>query len=180
MGLSLLELMLAFAILVVAILSVSSLISFGHRGTQKDFRVVQAVQLLEERMNQILLQKASDLLAAITVGGTTQQTFTTPLLSVPLGPKNVGAATFTVTATLNRQPVVFSTSQLDIESSTNYDKDDPGTWCFSSASSLNGTYDGVSLPFRVVKIIVTVAWTELLNNVPRKVEAVSFAVDYNQ
>ena len=182
MGLSLLELILSFFILVVAVLSVSGLISFGHRGTQKDFRFVQAVQLLEERMNRILLVPATQLFSLITAGGSAPQTFSTPLAvvpAVPLGSVMVGVASFSVTATMNRQPVSFSTRELDIINSPAYDKTDPATWRFTNSSSANGTFDGSSLPYRVLKIIVTVSWVELLNNTPRKIEAVSFAVDYN-
>ena len=178
-GTTLLELMIAFFILVVAALSITGLMSYGHRGTEKDFRSVQAVQLLEDRMNRLLVLPASQLLTAITKGGNTPQDFSSALLGVPLGPVTIGANTFTVTATLSRLPVVFSTRELDLVSAVNYTPSDPSTWRFTDKRSVNGSFDGTTLPYRVVKIVVTVSWEELFNRkAPRSIAAVSFAVDF--
>ncbi len=176
-GTTLIELILAFLILVIALLSVSGLISFGHRGTQKDFRMVQGIQLLEDTMNRFLVASCSQLLTALP--GTTPVTFTAPLLGIPLGPIRIGNTDYAVSATLSKQAVSFSTRELDITTSPpEYDRTRPATWRFSAATDRNGRYDGVNLPHRVVKIHVIVGWTELLHNAQRRVEAVSFAVDF--
>jgi len=176
-GTTLIEIVMAFLILVIAVLSISGLISFGHRGTQKDFRMVQAIQLMEDTMNRFLVASCSQLLAAVP--GTTPVTFTDKLLDIPLGPVKVGANDFTVNVTLARQAVSFSTRELDIVSSPpEYNKNDPATWRFSGPTDRNGKFDGVALPYRVVKIHVVVSWTELLHNIRRQVDAVSFAVDF--
>ena len=178
-GTTLLELIIAFFILVVAALSITGLMSYGHRGTEKDFRAVQAVQLLEDRMNRLLMLPAAQLLTSITAGGSTPQTFASALLGVPLGPVTIGANAFTVTATLNRQPVRFATRELDLLNAVNYNPSDPATWRFSDPSDAHGSFNGTTLPYRVVKIVVTVSWEELVNRkAPRSIEAVSFAVDF--
>lgn len=176
-GTTLIELILAFLILVIAVLSVSGLISFGHRGTQKDFRMVQGIQLLEDTMNRFLVASCSQLLAAVP--GTAPATFTAPVLGIPLGAIRVGTTDYSVSAALTRQSVSFSTRELDIVTSPPvYDKNNPSTWRFSAATNRNGQFDGVSLPHRVMKIHVLVEWTEPLHNVTRRVDAVSFAVDF--
>ncbi|HEY9069159.1 MAG TPA: hypothetical protein VIV61_02825 [Candidatus Ozemobacteraceae bacterium] len=176
-GTTLIELILAFLILVIALLSVSGLISFGHRGTQKDFRMVQGIQLLEDTMNRFLVASCSQLLTSLP--GTTPVTFTAPLLGIPLGPIRVGSTDYAVSATLVKQSVSFSTCELDITTSPpEYNRNSPATWRFSAATDRNGRFDGLALPHRVVKIHVVVGWTETLHNVQRRVEAVSFAVDF--
>jgi len=176
-GTTLIELILAFLILVIAILSVSGLISFGHRGTQKDFRMVQGIQLLQDTMNRFLVASSTQLLAAVP--GTTPATFTTAVVGIPLGKTQVGTTEYSVSAVLSRQTVSFSTRELDIVTSPpDYDKNDPSTWRFSASTNRNGQFDGVSLPHRVMKIQVIVEWTEMLQNMKRRVDAVSFAVDF--
>lgn len=176
-GTTLIELILAFLILVVAVLAVSGLISFGHRGTQKDFRMVQGIQLLEDTMNRFLVASCSQLLTMVP--GTPPVTFSNPVMNIPLGAIRVGSTDYSVSATLSRQSVSFSTCELDITNSPpEYNKNSPATWRFSPATNRNGNFDGVSLPHRVVKIHVVVRWLESIQNIQRRVEAVSFAVDF--
>ncbi|MBI3037466.1 hypothetical protein HYY75_00245 [bacterium] len=171
-GVTLIELVLAFLILVICTLSVSSLISFGHRGTKKDFRNVVAIQLLEDRMNQVLALPEKSLYAAI--GGTSQTFSSGNLLGVPVGATTTPAiAPFNVSITLEKVNVDFWYRPLDLVNSPNYDPDPtagPPTWVFSGLTKYD--CDG-----KVVKITTTVSWTEPVSNANRVVEVVSFAVD---
>jgi len=131
---------------------------------------------MEDTINRFLVASCSQLLTAVP--GTTPVTFDTSMLGIPLGAIRVGSTDYTVSATLARQSVSFSTRELDITTSPpEYNKNDPATWRFSAATNRNGKFDGVALPHRVVKIHVAVTWQEALHNVQRRVEAVSFAVD---
>jgi len=179
-GISLIEIMVAFTILVMSILSISGLVSYRHRGTQKDFRNVQAIQILEEKMNQLLaasFSKISDdvMLAAarITINGVL---FAGTGHEIRLG--DIAGTDFNVTAELEKIPVSFGVMPLEINN--NYEFARVETYRFGTLTSDLARFDGsnnLRNRFRVIKVIVRVQWTEPVVNVNKQINAVSFMVD---
>lgn len=181
-GVSLLEIMIAFTILVLAMLSISGLISFGHRGTEKDFRSVLAIQLLEKKLNQLLaisFTKVADEMMSGTDKLTVDATqFTGTPYEIVMGNVTEHKTSYEVTAVLEKIPVSFSVRPLEIDN--NYEFAKVETYKFGAITSSLARFDGSNATknrFRVIKAQMTVKWMEPIVNVERKVEAVSFLVD---
>lgn len=178
-GVTLVELMLAMLILAGVTLSVSGLMSYGHRTTAKDFRQVIAVQMLTDRMNQLLIVPYASLSAALTGS---PQTFTnTTVAGVNLAnasPQQTPQTTFTFTLVLTRIPVRFGVRPIDVSvTSPDFVKDQPATWRFGNYSETNGILDGAAGPFKVIKVHLQISWDEPVRAVKRTYELVSFNVD---
>ncbi|MBU1108026.1 MAG: hypothetical protein KKB51_15240 [Candidatus Riflebacteria bacterium] len=181
-GVSLIEIMMAFCILIVAILSISGLVSYGHRGTEKDFRSVQAMQILEEKMNQLLaasFSKVSDEVMA----GTTKLSISKVLFpgtghEIALGKTTAFKTEFNVTAELEKISVSFGIRPIEIDN--NYEFAKVETYKFGALTSALAKFDGSNNKknrYRVIKAIMRVQWTEPIVNADKQIEAVSFIVD---
>jgi len=180
-GVTLVELMLAMLILAGVTLSVSGLMSYGHRTTQKDFRQVIALQMLTDRMNQLLIVPYASLSAALT---NSPQTFSnTTVAGVDLLttiPTQAQQTAYTFTLVLTRIPVTFGVQPIDVAvSSPDFVKDQPSSWRFAAYSETNGIMDGsaVDRPFKVIKVHLRISWREPIQQVDRLYELVSFNVD---
>jgi hypothetical protein len=179
-GTSLTEIMIAFFILCMAVLPVSGIISYGHKGTQKDMRNVYALQLLNDRMNQVSSLAYPDLDSLITSGNSAAISDT--ILSgtdkqVKLGVEHAHKTDYTVTLDLSRVPISFDYCPIDIVNSTNYLASEALTWVFAAKKTEN--YDGTlpNWPYKVLKVYVKVDWNEQNNTVARKVDALTYVVD---
>ena len=178
---TLVELMLAMVILATVTLSVSSLMSYGHRTTQKDFRQVIALQMLTDRMNQLLIVPYASLSASLT---TTSQVFSnTTVAGVDLStvtPAQAQQTAFTFALTLTRIPVIFGVQPIDVAvTPPDFMKDQPSTWRFGAYSEANGTLNGSSVnqPYKVIKMHLRISWKEPIQKIDRMYELVSFNVD---
>lgn len=180
-GISLIEIMMAFGILVIAILSVSGLISFGHRGTEKDFRNVQAIQVLEEKMNRLLttsFTKISDAMAGSNKVTVKNVLFPGTGNEIALGKATVEKTTFDVSADLEKVAVSFGVRPLEIDN--NYEFAKVQTYKFGNLNTTLARFDGsnsVKNRYRVIKVLMRVEWTEPIVNAKRQVEALSYLVD---
>jgi len=179
-GITLPELLIAFSILAMTLLPISGLIGFGHKGTSKDFRMVQAIELLIERMNQMNAVPFKQLNTLITTGTTVRLTntiFPGTNLEVQLGPIDKNGINFNVSATLIKFPVTFTYRPINF-SDLSYNVDRPETWRFDAERS--DVYDGNTYPYKVLKVLVQVDWTEPIVNVGRSINALSFVVDLEE
>ncbi|HEY9071087.1 MAG TPA: hypothetical protein VIV61_12585 [Candidatus Ozemobacteraceae bacterium] len=180
-GVTLVEIVCAFLIFTIATLGASGLISFGHRGTQKDFRMVVAMDLLADRMNRLMLVPY----ASMTTGITAEPTVLTndgvagaAFWGVPYGlATHTRAGAFNVDLTLRHQAVTFGLQPFNIMSSIGYASGTPSTFAFDSFDPQYYICDGTpGRPYQVIKYVATVKWTEP-NGVARSVQAVSFSVN---
>ncbi|MBI3038897.1 prepilin-type N-terminal cleavage/methylation domain-containing protein [bacterium] len=176
-GVTLVEVMMAFLILAMSLLPVSSMIGFGHRGTQKDFQMVKAQELLIEKMNQtgaIPFRKANPLITSGTSIKLSSSIFTGTTYGVTLGKITQNGIDYTVSLTLTRYPVTFSYRPVNF-ANLNYDLNLPDTWSFSSER--NDVYDGTSFPYKVLKVMVEVDWIDTITKNNQKIDALTFIVD---
>ncbi|HOY67435.1 MAG TPA: hypothetical protein PLP29_11130 [Candidatus Ozemobacteraceae bacterium] len=180
-GVTLLEIICAFLIFTIATLGASGLISFGHRGTQKDFRMVVAMDILSDRMNRLMLVSYASMSAAITAEPTVltnDGSAGAAFWGVPYGLATYSrAGSFNVDLTLRHQAVTFGVQPFNIMSSVGYASGTPTTFAFDSFEPQYYICDGTAgRPYQVIKYIATVKWTEP-NGVARSVQAVSFTVN---
>lgn len=179
-GVTLTEIMLAFLILCIATLSATGVISYGHRGTTKDFRRVEALQLLTDRMNRFCAIPFRQADSYLTAAGTDTYTFNDPVEGVPLGEIEMPASKnkFQVSVTLKRQAVTFPTMMQLRLPNPGYLASDVRTWQLEDTGpiSFDGQTGAGHNPYKVLKILVQVqpkntAQPELA------VEAISFIAD---
>jgi hypothetical protein len=182
-GLSLVEIMMAFAILVMSTLSISGLISFGHRGTQKDFRNVLAIQLLEERLNRLLsvpyLKIDLEAMGGATTKVLDKKVFGGTTYEMDFGDIKVDKANYKVVANLAKIPVTLGVRPFEISDDYTYANVESYRFGASIDNDL-ARFDGSNAtkhPYRVIKVHVQVTWIEPVVNVQRRVDAVSFIVD---
>lgn len=181
-GISLIEIMIAFAILVVSAFSISGLISYGHRGTQKDFRNVLAIQLLEQKMNQVLTLSYEKVSEGPLSGGTEvtaeDTIFKDTDYEIVLGDIKVDKTTYKATMNFKKIPVSFEVLPLEVDNT--YEFDEVKTYKFGAETSDLACFDGSNTQknkYRTIKVTAKVTWTEPIVNVNREVSAVSFMVD---
>jgi hypothetical protein len=177
-GVTLTEIMMAFLIMVMALLPISNLISFGHRGTQKDLRIVLAQELLVDRMNQlnaIPFKQLNPLIITGTHVRLTSRIFSGTNLEVPLGDIARHGATYTISATLTRVPASFTYRPVDF-GDLDYDQASATSWRFKAEKEER--FDAGTNPYKILRTQVYVNWTEPHPQKPRQIEAVSYVVDY--
>ena len=178
-GVTLVELMLALLILAGVTLSVSSLMSYGHRSTQKDFRQVIALQMLTDRMNQLLNVSYASLSASIT-GSAISNAVVAGVDLLTVTPSQAQQTPYTFTLNLTRVPVTFGVQPIDVTvTSPDFVPSDPRTWRFGAYTEATGALDGTAAdkPFKVIKVHLRISWTEPIQRVARMYELVSFNVD---
>lgn len=181
-GVSMIEIMVAFSILVMSILSISGLVSYGHRGTEKDFRNVLAIQILEEKMNQMLAASFSKV-ADEVMGGSTKTTVNSVLFAgtgheIVLGKVTLEKTEYDITAELEKVAVSFGIQPLEIDNSYEFAKVE--TYKFGNLTSALARFDGSNTGknrYRVIKVTMRVGWTEPIVNASKQVAAVSYMVD---
>ena len=169
-GVTLIEIVFSFMILVVAVLAACGMINFGHKGTKKDFRNVRAIQLLESRMNQVL--KLSFTTVSDSFTGT-KKTFTaseTSLPGVELGTDGTGDDAIKVSAVFERQSVTFGYRPINIANPA-YSSTATQTWTFLPETNVGGVFTD-----KMIRAEVIVEWTEE-RKIPRKLNAVTFLVN---
>lgn len=171
-GLTLIELMLAFLIMCLSTLAALGIMSYGHRGTVKDFQQVEALQILVDRMNRLgalPFQTARGFVEG--AGGALA--LTSDFEGIPFGTIAIGKNSYTVTGSLSWQIIDFpELMQLRLPN-PNYNKDNVNTWLFETfdPDSFNG-----SMPQRSYKVIkAQVAASP--QGVNRTFEAMTFIVD---
>jgi len=181
-GVSMVEIMVAFTILVMSVLSISGLVSYGHRGTEKDFRNVQAIQILEEQMNKMLAASYSKIES--TMGAAAKTTLNNVLFAgtehqIVLGKLTVSKTEYDITAELEKVPVSFGIMPLEIDNSYEFAKVE--TYRFGALTNTLARFDGSNNNknrYRVIKVIMRVRWVEPIVNKNREVAAMSYIVDH--
>ncbi len=174
-GISLVEIMLAFLILCTAVFAAAGAISFGHRGTEKDFRRGEALQILVDRLNRLASISFARLDSFLISAGTNEFTFNNPIDGVVLGDNvNAGKHSYRIRAVLKRQRVTFDgIMELDFPN-PDYNSASPSSWIFRDRPA--ETFDGVVAPFVVLKITVMVKPLGGLND-EREISAITFIAD---
>lgn len=154
-GISLIEIMLAFLILVIATLSAAGTISFGHRGTEADFRQGEALQILVDRLNRLSSLPYARLDSFLQAAGSNVATFTDPIEGIELGDNiRIDKHSYCIRANLKRQAITFrGLMELSFPNPA-YNAASPSTWIFRDRPDVN--FNGVAAPFAVIKITVSV------------------------
>lgn len=179
-GVTLLEITIAFLILVVAALGASGIISHGHKATYQDFRRGEALQLLVDRMN--FLSSISFANLSKDMGGRLTVPIDFKYRDIEFGSVTVGKNKYEVTATLKYQPVSFDNlMELDfgknIDTNKKYKYNDPSTWYFIKKKNPKESYDQSSgdYAYAVIKITVSVKPVEgKVSKNERTYEAITF------
>jgi hypothetical protein len=174
-GISLIEIMLAFLILCLATFAAAGTISFGHRGTEADFRQGEALQILVDRLNRLSSLPFSRLDSFLQAAGADEFTFSDPLEGIELGESvRIDKHSYRIRATLKRQPVVFnSLMELDFPNPA-YPPAAPSTWIFRDRPEER--FNGVNAPYAVIKITVAVKPVGGMTD-EREVIAITFVAD---
>lgn len=171
-GLSLLEVVLATIILALTMLPIASVIGSGIKSTAKDYRTIEAIQLLERTAN-LLLQEPY---GAIPVGnGLTAWAPVAPFPNNPairLGSVSGRDTTFSVTLTSSEMAATSFTVRPISVSRPGFDELNPQAADFLAAYTYN-------IPQAVKTLVVNVAWTEA-HGVARSVQAVTFRANLNR
>ncbi|HNV70742.1 MAG TPA: hypothetical protein PKO06_13660, partial [Candidatus Ozemobacteraceae bacterium] len=159
---SLIEVVLAMAILVFAFIPIMGALSSSMKGTHKDEKIVQAINLAQTSLNAALqfpfnsLPPQAGTGAGTTAspwvfGGTIQPNFNyaTSTLALRLG--QIGE--FTVELRISDEPVRFVVPQYTAASRSTDVTANPATWNWTNYTTpwMNGIYH---------KYILTVSWTE--------------------
>ncbi|KAF1080894.1 MAG: hypothetical protein GQF41_2708 [Candidatus Rifleibacterium amylolyticum] len=153
-GITLTEIMLSFLILVVAAFSAAGVISYGHRGTVADFRQVESIQILVDRMNKLMNMPYRSLDSFLTAAGGNEYTFNNPIEGVILGDEvQIEKHTYRIHATLKRQRIVFDSLMELSFPNLDYNPASPSTWIFRDRPA--ESFPGGSNPFKIIKITVT-------------------------
>lgn len=173
-GISLIEIMFSFLILVLATLSASGVISYGVRGTKADFRQIEATQLLIDRMNELTSLPFATLNSFIDAGSN-ETTLTEIAANIEFGDSiAIGSNNYRVHATIKRQTIEFeSLMELDFPNPV-YNPEDPATWNFKDRGSV--AFNGTANPYLVIKTTVVVQPVGGVTE-EREFQAISFVVD---
>lgn len=174
-GMSLVEIMLAFLILCTAAFSAAGVISFGHRGTQVDFRQGEAMQLLVDRLSKLSSLPYAKLDSFLSAAGANEYEFSNDIEGIPLGDEiKIEKHSYKIHATLKRQIITFdSLMELSFPNPA-YHAASPSTWIFSDRPA--ETFNGGSAPFVIIKITVSVKPVGGLTD-EREVKAITFVAD---
>lgn len=175
-GVTLTEIMLAFLILVIATFSAAGVISFGHRGTVADFRQVEAMQILVDRMNKLMNMPYASLDSFLVSAGDDEHTFSDPIEGVVFG-ENVQNEkhSYRIRATLKRQKIVFDSLMELAFPNPAYEPASPSTWLFQDRPL--ASFDDAANPYKIIKITVSVKPVGGVTDDEREFTAVSFVAD---
>lgn len=175
-GVSLLEIIIACMITAFAMIPIAAIMGTGHRGTQKDFRRVEAIHFAQGAMNEALKLPFQQL---------SEGTYTTTLVaasgSVRLGSIQTQIGSYSVQLRVTPFPITFRYQPVDINAA-GYVASDPVTWTFLPETDAGGIFDGSSAlrPIMLRRVHVTVTWKEPNNVVPPPIELVSLKANLNQ
>lgn len=169
-GVTLLEILMATMILAFAMIPIAGIIGYGHAGTRKDFRRVEAIHLAESAMNEALKLPYSQ----IPTG-----THNTPLAAAS-GTVTLGAvttpqnSTYTLSLVVADEPISFEYQPVDLNDPA-YASSTPSTWQFLAPVNTSAIFDGSSAkrPIMLKRLSMTVTWTEAGGSTPPGIQLVS-------
>ena len=164
-GVTLIELMLAFAILCISTLSVTNIMGFGLKGTAKEFMRIEALQLLTDRLNRLsaLPFKRARVFPPVDSG-----IIANTVEGMDFGMVTIGKNTYEVTAQLTFQPITFPDIMALKLPNPGYDKDRVNTWQFENKAV-------PAISDQVIKVVVSVRPAEKGNQVAY--QAMTFITD---
>ncbi|MFZ2955472.1 MAG: type II secretion system protein [Candidatus Ozemobacteraceae bacterium] len=165
LGVTLIELMLAFVILCISALSAASIMGYGHKGTAKEFLRIEALQILTERLNRLGAFPFSKARAYTLVDS---GNITNTVEGMEFGTVKIGKNSYDVKAKLNFQPITFPNIMCLKLPNPNYKMDDVNTWLFQDTAI-------PTINDKVIKVVVSVKPIEKNNKVV--FEAMTFIVD---
>ena len=172
-GISLVEIMLAFLILCTAAFSAAGVISFGHRGTNVDFRQGEAMQILVDRLNKFSAMPFARLNSFLTSAGTNEHKFTDNVDDIVLGDSvKIDKHSYRIHATLKRQSITFDSLMELRFPNPAYQPASPSTWLFNDRAA--ETFADATAA--VIKVTLSVKPVGGLTN-EREVSAITFIAD---
>lgn len=167
-GLSLIELVLAVAILAFSMIPIAGIMGQGIKGTQKNYRTIVGIQLLKETLNKAISAKYADL----PVGNQTSDISLSNGKKIQLGDIMVNKNKYTVSLNVTAVSVKFKYSPIDV-SKSGFDPNAPSTWTFSSATYIKFDGSSIASAKRVKKVIANIKWTES-NGAKKKYRLMSY------
>lgn len=174
-GVTLIEIMLAFLILVTAAFSAAGVISFGHRGTVADFRQVEAMQIMVDRMNKLMNMPYASLDSFLVSAGDNEHVFKDPIEGIVFGDEvKAEKHTYRIHATLKRQKIEFDSLMELAFPNPAYEPASPSTWLFQDRPK--ASFDDTTSPYKIIKITVSVKPVGGMTD-EREFTVVSFVAD---
>ncbi|MBF0544232.1 MAG: hypothetical protein HQM08_07360 [Candidatus Riflebacteria bacterium] len=144
-GVTLIEIMMATLVMAFAIIPIASLLGVGAKMTSKDYRLIEATQILEKTGNSLFLQPFKE----IPVGN--YQYYATP--PVILGDIPGKFATYTVYMTCEMNSVSFNANMINVQGAA-FQENAPKITDFDTTPK-TFVFDNM-----VKKIMVEVRWIE--------------------
>lgn len=159
-GISLIELMLSVIIMACAMIPIAGIMGYGFRGTQRDHRQIRAIQLCQERLNQVM-----GIPFARLVSTSSPISSGTEVL-VPLGPVTIDGTNYTASLQVSNKPVNFTYRTVDINNAAYTGPDTlPYPWIAGNQTlNLATNY--------ALEVVVSVTWNE--NTKQQSVSLTSF------
>lgn len=156
LGITLIEIILAVGILAFALIPIAGVIGQGLKGTQKNYRDILGVQLIEGVLNQAVSARYED----IPVGNAQVNDITLSNGGViDLGSINKNVNTYNVSLTVREVNVSFKYQPIKIGEST-FNPNDTLTWQFDVDHTLSLDGSSAAKARRVKEIIAAVQWQE--------------------
>ena len=164
-GVTLIELMLAFAILCISTLSVTNIMGYGLKGTAKEFMRIEALQLLTDRLNRL---SALPFRRAKVFPPVDNGVIANTVEGMEFGTITIGKNKYEVIARLTFQPISFPDIMALKLPNPGYTKDRVNTWQFEDKAV-------PAINEQVIKVVVSVKPVEKGNQVAY--EAMTFITD---
>ncbi|MBF0410909.1 MAG: hypothetical protein HQM10_26425 [Candidatus Riflebacteria bacterium] len=155
-ALSYIEILLAIIIMAGAMVPIASIIGYGFRHSSKDFRNLASIQLLQGTLSQVL---AADY-DRITTGNHTSPIDTGGSV-IPLGLVASAGYNFNLRLSVTEISATFNYRPIRVDNA-NFVLDDPATWNFGPAETLNFNSANASSKnkYKVKQIVGEISWME--------------------
>jgi len=156
-GVTLLEILVATMILAFAMIPIAGVLGYGHTGTKKDFRRVEAIHLAETAMNEALklpyaqLQTGAHTAPLVAGSGTV-------VLGTVTTPQN---NSYDLSLQVTDEAISFEYQPVDLNDAA-YASSTPTTWQFQAPVDTGAVFDGTSArcPIMLKRLNMAVRWSE--------------------
>lgn len=152
-GVTLVEIMMAFFVVVTAIFGAIGALEYGHKATRSDFRRGEAIQIMTDRMNKLSALPFKKLKEFIDSAGGLAE-IASEFEHIEFGETTIGNNTYMARATLEYLPLTFK-GLMELEfPNPKYKPKDASTWIMKKRS--DEAFDGTLRPYQAIKVCVYV------------------------
>ncbi|OQA07115.1 MAG: hypothetical protein BWY66_01527 [bacterium ADurb.Bin374] len=156
-GVTLLEILIATMILAFAMIPIAGVLGYGHAGTRKDFRRVEAIHLAETAMNEALKLPYAQLVTGAHVSSLVAGSGTVALGTVTTSQNN----SYDLSLQVTDEPISFEYQPVDLNDAA-YASSTPTTWQFQAPVDTGAVFDGTNArrPIMLKRLNMVVRWSE--------------------